>query len=212
MARTSTLEYRRPVSAAADASRISLTGALRRREQAYQMEGWLMLAGGVLALLLAPAVVTAVFAKMQTYFIGHALLASAAAFALAATLLVPPLIWLERVTRGHWLDEASPDGTAAAVPVAGVVELVLWGPRMIVAGWQRRRQTVSANILNDAAATIAYLRHFADDGVGTHELPTVNPEPVVRYLAARQWVSLSAGGRRICLLPEARRVLGFDSR
>jgi hypothetical protein len=176
------------------------------------MAGWIMLVSGVLALLLGPAIVAAVFAAMQTQFARHSFVAASAAFASAAALFSPPLLWLERMTRGQWFEEDARNGAATAVPVAGVLELLLWGPRMIVAGLQRRRQTVSANILTDAAATVAYLRHFADAGVGTHELPTVNPAPVLRYLASRNWVAISEDGSRVCLLAEARRALGFDLR
>ena len=61
------------------------------------------------------------------------------------------------------------------------------------------------------AALLAYLRHF-DGGVGVDELPTVQPMPVLGYLVSREWVGLSEDRRRVWLLADARRALGFDAR
>src|SRR5438105_7050318 len=123
VARTSVLDYRRP-SAAVDASKSSLNAAVRRRERAYQWAGWIMLGCGALALLLAPAIVTAIFAKVQTQFARHEFLAGASAFAIAAALLIPPLFWFERLTRGQWFEPDVHGDAVARIPVAGITEIV----------------------------------------------------------------------------------------
>jgi hypothetical protein len=210
-----------PTPAAVNASRSkrALDAALRRRERTYHMLAWTMLTCGVVALLILPtaiaAMTIALVTKLQTHFAwhGHALATAGGAFVLASAIVLPALFWLERLTRGHWFDgDAASDGAVEAVPVAGIIELLLWGPRMIFAARERWRQSAPAMVLTDAAATIAYLRHFDDAGVGTHELPTIQPAAVLRYLASRNWVGLSDDGRRVWLLRDARRALGFDAR
>jgi len=178
------------------------------------MSAWTMLAGGIGSMLVLPAAVAAVVAKIPGPAAGHVLLATFVAFAAALALLIPALFWMERLTRGQWMNEETSDAAVAApVPVAGMAELLLWGPRTIVAALRRRRQRVRANVLTEAASLIAYLRHFPeDDGVGTDELPTIRPAPVLAYLASRAWVGVSADGRRVWLRSDARRTLGFDPR
>ena len=218
---TELLEYRRSVSdtgrGASAESKRTIDAAIRQRERAFEVSAWTMLASGSAATLVLPAAVAAVVAKVPGPAAGHVLLASAIAFAASLALLLPVLFWMERLTRGQWLDsddEAAEDGAVSApVPVAGVIELLLWGPRTIVAALRRRRQRVHANVLTEAASLIAYLRHFPEDeGVGTDELPTIRPRPVLAYLASRAWVGISADGRRVWLRSDARRALGFDAR
>jgi hypothetical protein len=203
------LEYRRPATSAATiAAKRTIDDALNRRERAQQSSAWAMLAAGTAALLLAPAIITTITIKLQSHVGIHTLV-----FAAASLVLVPMLLWVERLTRSHWFEEDEVRaGTVAPVPVAGLLELMLWGPRTIIAAMQRRRHVVHGNMLTEAACVIAYLRHFPDDGVGTDELPTIRPEPVLTYLASRDWVGLSADGRRVWLLDDARRALGFELR
>jgi hypothetical protein len=215
---TEILEYRRPVNdtgrGASAESKRRIDAAVASRERAFEMSGWTMLTGGIGAMLVVPAAVAAVVAKIPGPAAGHVLLATFVAFAGALALLIPALFWMERLTRGQWMNEETGDAAIAVpVPVAGMAELLLWGPRTIVAGLRRRRQRVRANVLTEAASLIAYLRHFPeDDGVGTDELPTIRPAPVLAYLASRAWVGVSADGRRVWLRSDARRTLGFDPR
>ena len=74
---------------------------------------------------------------------------------------------------------------------------------------QRLTGTVSAAVITDAIATINYLRHF-DGGVGTDELPTIRPLPVLHYLASREWVGISETGDRVWLRQDARRALNLS--
>jgi len=190
------------------------------RERAFQMSAWTMLAAGSAAMLALPVIAAAVAVKIPHLLGtgagagGHALLASSIGFAAAFALLIPALFWVERLTRNQWLEEDATGGLEAVpVPVAGLTELLLWGPRTIVAAMRRRRQRAHANVLTEAASLIAYLRHFPeDDGVGTDELPALRPQPVLAYLASRAWVGVSADGRRVWLRSDARRTLGFDAR
>jgi hypothetical protein len=211
------LEYRRPAGetgrGASAESKRKIDAAVQNRERAFQMSAWTMLAGGSAALLVLP-LFAAGAAKIPHIASAHAVLAPVLGFASALALLVPALFWMERLTRGQWLDEeAEADGVGAPVPVAGAIELLLWGPRTVVAALRRRRQRVHANVLTEAASIIAYLRHFPEeDGVGTDELPTIRPQPVLAYLASRAWVGVSADGRRVWLRSDARRALGFDAR
>jgi hypothetical protein len=186
---------------------------VQHRERAFQTAAWTMLAGGSVALLLGPVIAAVtVLAKMQSP-LTHELLGSLITFVVSVAVLVPLLFWIERLTRGHWIDEDVEDeATVAPVPVGGVIEVVLWGPRTIVAAMRRRRQHAHAKVLTEAASLIAYLRHFPEDGVGTDELPTLRPEPVLNYLASRDWVGVSADGRRVWLRSDSRRALGFDER
>jgi hypothetical protein len=204
---TPPLAYRRgPVI---NASQRSLTTAVRQRERAYQTMAWTMLILGTIALLAAPALAAGVVASVQAKLGHHVLVQSAAAFAAASLLLIPLLFWLERITRGHFLEHEM-SGSTIPAPSAGLVEIFLWGPRMIFAARDRRRATAPPYILTDAAATIAYLRHFADAGVANHELPTIHPAPLIQYLASRHWIGRTPDGRRLWLLADARRALGFE--
>jgi hypothetical protein len=212
------LEYRRPAGetgrgASADSKR-RIDAAVRNRERAFEMSVWTMLGCGSAAMLAIPLAIAAVAAKVPHLAGGHMMLATAIAFAASLALLIPALFWMERLTRGQWLEEETPGGVAAPVPVAGLLELLLWGPRTIFAALRRRRQRVgNANVLTEAASLIAYLRHFPEaEGVGTNELPTIRPQHVLAYLASRDWVGVSADGRRVWLRSDARRTLGFDAR
>lgn len=211
---TEILEYRRPPGetgrGASAESKRKIDTAVYGRERAFQISAWSMLACGSGTMLVLPTVVAAIAAKVPHAAVGHALLAASVAFAAALALLIPALFWVERLTRSQWLEDGA---DAAPVPVAGVTELLLWGPRTIVAALRRRRQRVHGNVLTEAASLIAYLRHFPeDDGVGTDELPTIRPAPVLAYLATRHWVGVSADGRRVWLRSDARRALGFEAR
>jgi hypothetical protein len=219
---TEVLEYRRPVGdgarGASAESKRRIDAALHGRERAFQLSAWSMLAAGSAAMLALPIIAAGVAVALKTPRVagaaGHALLASSIGFAAAFALFIPVLFWVERLTRNQWLeDDATGGSNAVPVPVAGVTELLLWGPRTIIAAMRRRRQRVQANVLTGAASLIAYLRHFPeDDGVGTDELPALRPQPVLEYLASRAWVGVSADGRRVWLRSDARRTLGFDAR
>lgn len=108
---------------------------------------------------------------------------------------------------------ATPIGPAlmlfrASLGLNTLVEALLWGPRMISSARARLREHVPPAVLTDGAATIAYLRHFAN-GVGTGALPTIQPAAVLDYLVSRGWVGVSDAGDHVWLLADSRRALGW---
>ena len=197
-----TLDYR--ASAAVEESKRRLSAAVRHRERAYLARAWSMLAGGVAALLAGPLLVAgcvlcwsiaggASSHRLMDFDRHVGNVRSPSAAVLAGASLRPRRAGVRprrRQRRDH-----DPD-------------LLLWGPRRIAAARERLSETVSANVVTEAIATINYLRHF-DHGVGTDELPTIQPLPVVRYLVSRGWVEVSDCGDQICLLGDARRALGL---
>ena len=215
-----TLDYRGPI----DAAKLALTKAIQRREHAYQGAAWSMLAAGLPALLVGPLLVASVVASTEERFRSRHPFGWWPVFTIAASVLIPLMFWFERRTRGEWYnDEVRGQGTSisdlsqcsssgewrlrtTAATWAGIFELMLWGPRMCMAAASRWRTRVPPAVLIDAAAIVAYLRHF-EGGVGTHELPTLRPIEVLRYLVERDWVGVSKAGDRVWLLTDARRAL-----
>ena len=219
------LDYR--TSAAVQASKLALGRAVRHRENAYQAGAWSMLIAGLGALLLGPLLVAGLVASIQARFnLHHHHVGYWMSFALASMTLVPLLFWFEHRSRGQWFEgEMRAQGTTladlwqcssrgewalrrTAASWAAIVEILLWGPRMIMNAHERFSGTTSAGVINEAIATINYLRHF-DGGVGTDELPTIQPLPVLRYLLSRDWVGVSKSGDRVWLLTDARRALAL---
>jgi hypothetical protein len=199
------LDYR--ASAAVEASKRALSAAVRHRERAYQAGAWSMFAVGALALLGGPAMIALCVTSIQYH---HHLLGYGVSFALAAITLVPLLFWIERRTRHTTpsdLLRCTSDGECELRRSSGLLELLSWAPRRIISARERLSGTVSAAVTTEAIATINYLRHF-DGGVGTDELPTIQPLPVLRYLVSRDWVGVSETGDRVWLLKDARRALG----
>lgn len=225
MGRTSnTLDYR--TSAAVDAAKLALTTAVRHRERAYQAGAWSMLGAGLLALLVGPMLIAGFITSLAARWNAHHVLGYWSLFGITAMALIPLLFWCERRTRGQWFEEEMrAQGTTpadlwqcssrgewelrrTAASWAAIFEILLWGPRMIMAARERFSGVVSAAVQLEATATINYLRHF-DGGVGTDELPTIQTLPVLRYLISRDWVGVSKTGDRVWLLTDARRALGL---
>ena len=220
-----TLDYRR--SGAVELSQLSLAEALRTRERAHQACAWTMLAFGIPAALVAPLLIASFVIGLQSRITSTPVIGWWAAFAAALLVIVPSLFWCEGRTKGRWLEEElRAQGTTlgdlwqcssrgewelrtTAAGWAGMFELLLWGPRMVMAVWERLRGTVPAAVLNDATAILNYLRHF-DGGIAALELPVARPAAALHYLISRDWVGISSTGQRVWLLSEARRQLGFE--
>jgi hypothetical protein len=221
------LEYRR--SGAVELSQLSLASALRSRERAYQASAWTMLAFGLPAMLAGPLLATAIATGIQTQFRPHGGgLEWWSWFIIASAALLPLLFWCEARTRGRWFeDEVRAQGSTpadlwqsssrgewelrtTAASWAALFELLLWGPRMVLAARERFRGNVPAAVLADATSVINYLRHFTG-GVPTFELPAVRHSPALQYLVSRDWIGVSKAGDRVWLLGDARRALGFET-
>ncbi|MEO6435017.1 MAG: hypothetical protein ABIP55_04555 [Tepidisphaeraceae bacterium] len=220
-----TIEYRRP--GAVEKSQLSLAAAMRTRERDYQACAWTMLAFGMPAMLAGPLLATAIAAGIQKQFYAPGVgLAWWTWLAIASAMLLPLLFWCEVRTRGRWFeDEVRGQGTTpadlwqsssrgewelrtTAASWAALFELLLWGPRMVLAARDRFRGNVPSAVIADATVAINYLRHFAG-GVATDELPVVRTETALQYLVTRDWVGVSRSGDRVWLLSDARRALGF---
>jgi MFS family permease len=198
-----TLDYR--ASAAVEASKRRLSAAVRHRERTYLARAWSMLAGGVAALLAGPVLVAGCVLSLAYRWGAHQHTIYWTIIASLATLaLVPVLFWLERRSARIELEYGSSIADAATM----TPEVLLWGPRQVMSARERLSETVSATVVTEAIATINYLRHF-DYGVGTDELPTIQPLPVLRYLLSRGWVEVSEAGDQVRLLTEARQMLGL---
>jgi hypothetical protein len=221
-----TLAYRRP--GAVELSQLSLAEALRTRERSYQLAGWTMLALGAAALLIGPALIASFLIGLKSRLHLATAIDWGACFAIAFAAMVPLLFWMELRTRGRWFeDEMRSQGTTpadlwqcssrgewelrtTAAGWAAMMEILLWGPRMVLGARERFRASVPTAVMADATAVINYLRHF-DDGIPTAELPIHRPAAALRYLVSRDWAGVSKRGDRVWLLSEARRTLGFSS-
>jgi hypothetical protein len=222
-----TLEYRRP--APVDNAKLALTAAVRHREAAYQGAALTMFAVALPALLFGPLLVAGIATGIQHRWSPHHAVAFLPTLLITSAVLIPSLFWFERRTQGRWFEnELRRQGTtpadlwqcssrgewelrSTAAGWAGLIEIMLWAPRMLTSAIDRWRHSVSPNVLAEAASILAYLRHFSG-GVRVDELPTLQHMPVLRYLVSRDWVGVSSKGDRVWLLQDARKTLGFADR
>jgi hypothetical protein len=192
------------------------------REQAYRAAAWSMLFAGVGALLLGLLVIWAAVATIDAHLPAKFHLAWPLQIAIVTAGVTPLLFWWEHRTRGRWDDDRLTQGIPLAALSAGrgggdlrttaaggtaVGEVLLIGPRMILAARERWRSHTAAPLMAEAKGMIHYLRHF-EDGLPVRELPTLRAAPVLRYLVSREWIGVSVSGERVWLLPHARRALG----
>ena len=224
MSAATTVEPRRPARRSAE--RAALAYAVAEREQAYRAAGWSMLVAGVAALLLGLLVIAGVIATVDSQLPARFHLAWPLQIALVAGGVTPLLFWWEHRTRGGRNEDLIAHGTLVAALAgcggrggdlrttaaggAAVCEVLLVGPRMILAARERWRSHTAAPLIAEAQALIHYLRLF-DNGLLVRELPTLRRGPVVHYLVSRNWVGVSPSGDHVWLLPDARRALGLKA-
>jgi len=226
MPAATTLDYRRP--ATRDAAQASIAAAVNKRELAYRAAAWSMLFAGSAALLLGLLFVAALVGGMEMRLAPRWHVPWAAQFLIIAGVVAPLLFWWEQRTRGRWFeDEVRAQGTTlaelwqcssrgewelrtTAAGGAAVCEVLLWGPRMILAARDRWRDRNACAVITEAVAMIHYLRHF-DGGIEVRELPSIRRGPVLRYLVSRDWVGVSKKCDRVWLLTDARRTLGMKA-
>jgi hypothetical protein len=214
---TAVLAYRRPRTL--DTHERSVAQAIAVRERAYQAAAWAMLLIGIVALFVGPAVLAGAAVGVESRMhVMHAL-SWWAMFGIVCAAVVPLLFWLENRTRGQWFEEELRGGSGATISqalfapmtsnigvgAAAIVEIMLWGPRLVIGARQRWKTRVATATLHDAAAIIGFLRHF-DGGVAVNELPTVQPLRVMGYLVSRDWVGVSKDGQRVWLLGDAKKI------
>jgi hypothetical protein len=223
-----TLGYQSPATRR-DADQLSIGAAVKERELSYQAAATTMFLAGAAALVVGEMLLATFVCTVAQRFHprGHAVLTWWNCFVGVLTLLTPLLFWWERRTAGRWFEEEIAGQGAAraglwqsasrgewelrtsAASLAGFIEILLWGPRMIISACARWREKSNNALVTDAAAVVHYLRLF-DGGIGVHELPTARPQPVLRYLVARDWVGVSKAADRVWLLSDARKKLNLE--
>jgi hypothetical protein len=183
------------------------------------------LAAGLGLCLIGPLFVTGIVYAVEGRLGGRALPGFWATFLLLCLVLIPLLMWLERRTRGKFLDD-SLAGESAGYSSYGEFELrsttFLWtvyteialqGPRLLwgVIDWWSGRQSVSEAFRLAAAALAVELY---DNGQGSPVVELVRPGrprsvlyPAIRYLVWRDWADLSSRKDRVWLRTPARATI-----
>ena len=218
-----TIDYRMPGTRNGHA----LAERMRVRERGYQAAAWGMLAAGCAATVVAPLVVSWVIVSVQHRLamgFHWAPLGFGIVFPIACVVVIPLAFWWEKRTGGTWYEaEVRAQGTTVgelhrsssrgewelrrtAAYWTAIIEVALWGPRMVMSARERWSAKISATAMHEAAAIVHYLRHF-DGGVLVTELPSAGPTAALRYLISRDWVGVAKAGDRVWLLSEARKHL-----
>jgi len=147
-----------------------------------------------------------------------------ACFAVVALVSIPVMFLLERATRGKFLEGAAENlesdnlmtvglrGRLAAGAV--VIELCLWGPRMLTAGGRRLREAREVERFDrEPAAVLLATMLTREEGWPAPELfaasglPEEDVHAAIAYLLFHGWIDQGKGGRRCWVTSEARRLL-----
>jgi hypothetical protein len=189
------------------------------------------LAVGLPACLFGPLVIGSVYWLLALIWTGSfALYVHGLWFFLGTAVLVIPLaFWTERRTRGRFLDEAVLDSardrpmlhtgfadvdaifnfaTHPRLPAAGIVELILWGPRQVLDAAEtvgRVRAVAKADRARAAALLLYLCTHHTEGGGGA--VPTDVPVPAdcpapewcraIAYLLVYDCIAISTDGSRM---------------
>ncbi|HWE94939.1 MAG TPA: hypothetical protein VG269_13320 [Tepidisphaeraceae bacterium] len=144
-------------------------------------------------------------------------------FAIAVLIVVPLVFGIERWTRGSFLENSAEhftnSGSWFATGIAGrgllgvvVVEIWLWGPRMVFAAWDRFGKSQSGAGVDRKVAAAILCKLLAQEGglpavevlEGIGETESV---PALAFLLCYDWVGISKDGSRIWLDSTARKWL-----
>jgi hypothetical protein len=149
--------------------------------------------------------------------------------------LIPLLFRLERRTRGNYLTDTVADvgptpavlsplggpgmdllgwfGPSGRVRASGLVELFLFGPRLILDTLDRMRARRALHDIDRVRCAQALLRLLSSDP-HTPAASLLDPGqsiddilPILRYLYFHDWIGVSADLQRIWILSDARRTL-----
>ena len=225
-----TLNYQRPVG-----SSDRLAERLRQRELAKKGSIAMHLVIGLPCLLIGPIVLSAIYFMLAVIWFG-AYSYWSLIFWSSVVLVIPLLFWTEIRAHGTYFTdtvrEANPDGnnptnyvllgelgmlTAFIVnprlSASGLVELFLFGPRMILEAITSLRR-VNALRQVDRGRAVNVLADLLAHSTGSelrvllHENETLaSLLPVVAYLLYYQWVDISKTGDRVWVLSDARSSL-----
>lgn len=224
------LDYRSPGTPAAPTA-ARAAALLRSREWSLRCRIAALLAAGLPACLFGPLVIGSVYWLLALIWTGSfALYVRGFWFFLGTAVLVIPLAFrTERRTRGRFLDEAVIDSARGdrpvlrtgladvdaifnfamqpRLPAAGIVELILWGPRQVLDAVETVGR-VRAVAPADRARTAALLLHVcARHAEGAGAVPTGVPVPAdcavpewyraIACLLVYDCIAVSADGSRM---------------
>src|SRR4051794_2332076 len=214
MSRTSTRMIARPAPAP-DAA--TLLACLRRREQ----QQWMKIAGlttlGLGFLTFGPILLGTIiwargtrrhYADYPTTWFGAVMVAS--------VCIIPLLFLLEWATRGLFFENVaeSAGDSYFGRRMAGrafLIEMLLWGPRMLLSAGRRLRSGATYRGVDRALAAQMLAKLVrSDEGIPIGQVfDASNPVavPTLTYLTYFDWVDLSKNGDRIWVLSDARKVL-----
>lgn len=226
-----TLDYRNPATVQDHhVDRVKL--ALQAREGLFWLRTGLSACAGVAASLVGPLFVASIIWVIVAR-LGVVLPFDRAMFVwLFAAALLVLLFWYERRTKGQFLSQSLDDNRAwfpgrasssgefeARYRVAAgmvLVELLLWGPRLLMNSFDRCRvrQSLRHANLTRAAEVVADLQR-CDGGVLIGTLQRAGESlaelrGTLGYLSLFDWIGVSRDGTRTWLLSDARKRL--DSR
>lgn len=144
-------------------------------------------------------------------------------FAISVLIVVPLVFGIERLTRGSFLEDTAGNftysGSWFATGLAGrgmlgvlLVEIWLWGPRMVFAAWDRFGKTQSSTNADRKVAAAIVCKLLAQEGglpaVEVLEgIPEIDSVPALAFLLCHDWVGISKDGSRIWLDSTARKLL-----
>jgi hypothetical protein len=141
---------------------------------------------------------------------------------ITGALILPLLFLLEWSTRGMFLEDAVDSLSDTNYFVrrrAGglvIIEMCLWGPRMIMSAFRRHRacRSYTGHDLNLASGMLATLLRD-ENGMPTGQVLGDASDAAVStmtYLTFYDWIDISKSGDRVWLLSDAREVLRFAVR
>ena len=220
-----TIDYRSPVTGSHRVQQV--VGELTASETFGAASVGLKLVIGVPLCLVGPLFVTLILLSIEMKFDGDWLPGFGVTFLLAAAILVPLLVLLERRTRGEFLSDSvrgeSTPWTAssygeyelqsAKLAWIGYIEVALTGPRLV---WEvidslRGRRPVDPP-LRVAAAEVVVELFDSGEGIPLQQLVRPGRPPAavghaVNYLVRRDWVGVSSRRDRVWLATPARERL-----
>lgn len=209
------------------------------RERLWTLKTAAMLSFGAPLSLIGPLVLATIFYVASVFLLGFEWYVRWTwYFGVLTAVCVPLLYRLELRTRGDYLGDVMRDTTIQGdehrwlmpgvaghfaalahvsanprVSSAGLVEVFLFGPRLVV-GAVRQRRTIRRlrNVDRDRAATVLEAIIAAGGSADIVDLRAPGESdadmvPALGYLAVYQWIEVHSSGERVWLLEGPRRAL-----
>lgn len=201
----------------------AIAARMRRLDGAFRTRWTGLMFLGFVVVWIGPAIFTLMFWNLQLVFQGYPT-EPLVMFAWCCGVGIPLLFLLEYATRGQFYDAPdapSPDSMGGDSPAsragayALVVEISLWGPRMVITGFKRLRDEGRfGNAARKTGAQIATCLLNSEEGaLNSGQIFTeckVDGElfaDALAYLTFHDRVGISKDGLRIWIASEARRRL-----